>query len=184
MLSLTRKADYAVMAMAELARRYPGRLSARGLAQALRVPLPVLTGVLHQLRQAELIGSMMGGRGGYALARDAGEISLADMVEAIEGPIRLALCCGDGEAADHGEATHCGLESDCRIKAPVQRVHQSLRMFLQQIRLRHLAFEHQPLPILMPGVSLNGERATSCGCGGSRGGATEDSMTVSSVGSE
>ncbi len=168
MLSLTRKADYAVMAMAELARRAPSRASARELASSLRVPLPVLTGVLHQLRLASLVGSTLGGRGGYTLARDAGEISLAEMIEAIEGPLRLALCCSDQTA--HGEADDatCDFESDCRIKEPVQRVHQGLRRFLQQVRLQHLAFGDEPTSLGLESLPGTNAKVSGCGCGGSR----------------
>ena len=148
MLSLTRKADYAIMAMAELARRDPDRVSARSLAESLHVPVPVMTAVLHQLRQTGLVGSTMGGKGGYTLARAPAEISLAAIIEAIEGPIRLALCCGDDEPgiAD-GSVSSCDLEADCRIKEPVQRVHQGLRLFLEQVRLVHLVSDQQPMPI-------------------------------------
>ena len=147
MLSLTRKADYAIMAMAELARRDPERVSARCMAEGLRVPVPVLTGVLHQLRQASLVSSTLGGKGGYTLARTANDISLADIVEAIEGPTRLALCCGDGHDESGESGTVCDLESDCRIKEPIRRVHQGFRSFLEQVRLPHLAFDPQPMPL-------------------------------------
>lgn len=180
MLSLTRKADYAVMAMAELARRYPERISARCLAESLRVPLPVLTGVLHLLRQADLIGSTLGGRGGYALAREAQDISLAAIVEAIDGPIRLALCCHEEQGVERAPSAACDLEPDCRIKEPVQRVHNSLRSFLQQIRLQHLAFEGQPLNI---SGSDAGHEFQECGCSGSRSSATELKVEVSQAGS-
>lgn len=171
MLSLTRKADYAVMAMAELARRAPSRVSARELAASLRVPQPVLTGVLHRLRLASLVGSTLGGKGGYSLARDADTISLADMVEAIEGPMRLALCCGEDSPGGHADAAACDLEPDCRIKEPVQRIHRSLRRFLAQVRLRHLAFGDDSSSLGLEGVLERVGGASGCSCDGSRSGA-------------
>lgn len=172
MLSLTRKADYAIMAMAELARRDPDRVSARSLAESLRVPVPVMTGVLHQLRQATLIDSTLGGKGGYTLAREAVEISLAEIIEAIEGPIRLALCCNEENVASDEATTSCELEADCRIKEPVQRVHQGLRLFLEQVRLGHLISEQQPTPLrlalgasALSGVGV-GSAESGCSCMG------------------
>jgi Rrf2 family protein len=151
-LSLTRKADYAVMAMAELARRQPDRASARDLSETLSLPLPILTAVLHQLRQAGLIDSTLGGKGGYSLARVPQLISLAEIIEAIEGPIRLALCCAD-EHDEDAEGHKCDLESNCRIKEPVRRVHGSLRRFLEQIRLSQLAFGSVPVAVGVTKVS-------------------------------
>jgi Rrf2 family protein len=144
MLSLTRKADYALVAMAELARRSPQTLSARRLADSVHVPLPVLTNVLNQLLHHGLVVSLRGSQGGYRLSRDPGGISLADIIEAIDGPSRLAQCCGEGDAtsplAPHSDPA-CNLEHSCRIKAPVQRVHQSLRQFLSGIPLSQIAFD-------------------------------------------
>lgn len=144
MLSLTRKADYALVALAELAQRGEETLSARRLADAVHVPLPVLTNVLNQLLHNGLVISIRGSQGGYRLARDAKQINLAEVIEAIEGPARLAQCCGDSgglSISAHAEEQACNLESSCRIKAPVQRVHQSLRQFLSGIPLSQIAFD-------------------------------------------
>ena len=139
MVSFTRKADYALVAMAELARRAPDRLSARKIAALVGVPLPVLTNVLHQLLHHGLLSSTRGAQGGYCLARIPAEISLADVIEAVEGPVMLTRCCSDGVALDTPE-DKCRLEESCSIKAPVQRVHQSLREFLSGVDLAYIAF--------------------------------------------
>lgn len=147
MLSMTRKADYALVAMSELARHAPKRLSARRIAEAVRVPLPVLTAILHQLLHQGLVTSTRGAQGGYCLAKPAGEISLGELIEAVEGPAKLTLCCSEESAAAVGD-TKCDLEVGCRIKEPLRRVHRSLQHFLSQVDLAYIAFDSEPVVLL------------------------------------
>lgn len=148
MLTLTRKADYALVAMAQLAKRAPGRISARDIAERVKIPLPVLTNILHQLLHSGLVSSVKGSKGGYRLARDPNHITLAEMIDAIEGPFKLAVCCSSG-GVDVSQS--CELEDSCDIKEPVQRVHTSLRHFLNQITLTHIAFTEVPVSL---GISV------------------------------
>jgi Rrf2 family protein len=137
--------------MAELARQRSVTLSARRLAELIHVPLPVLTNVLNQLVHRGLVASLRGSHGGYRLAREATHISLAEVIEAIDGRARLAQCCSTlGEFAGESDA-ECSLEPTCQIKAPVQRVHQSLRQFLSQISLSQIAFDFHPVEITIDG---------------------------------
>ena len=155
MLTLTRKADYALVAMAHLARHAPERVSAREIAERVKVPLPVLTNILHQLLHSGLVNSVQGSKGGYRLARDPNHITLAEMIDAIEGPFRLALCCSTiGEDTPH----LCELEESCNIKEPVQRVHMSLRQFLNQITLTHITFADLPVSLSVSTGNQYGER--------------------------
>jgi len=124
--------------MAELAHSFPAQLSARKIAESSGLPLPILSGVLHQLHAHGLIVSVRGSQGGYSLVRSADEISLADMIEAIEGGTRLAVCCHDGSEAAIDE---CDLASNCRVKEPIRRVNESFRRFLSQVSLAHVAFD-------------------------------------------
>src|SRR5205823_10744252 len=92
-MRLTHLADYAVVLMTAAA-RYPAgaRLSATELSEDTGVPLPTTQKLMGQLAASGLLTSMRGAAGGFALARPAGEISLADIVEAVEGPIALTMC--------------------------------------------------------------------------------------------
>lgn len=161
MLSLTRKADYALVAMAELARQMPGRASAREISEAVGIPLPVLTNVLHELMHDGLISSRKGSKGGYCLARPAERITLAEMIAAIQGPIRLTACCGDeGDTDGHD----CSLEVSCRIKEPVRRVHRGLREYFDRITLAHLIAEEALVELKVSGaesVGRDGSLVTS-----------------------
>lgn len=162
MLTLTRKADYALLAMSHLARTAPERSSAREIAGQIGVPLPVLTNVLNRLLHHGLVNSKMGAKGGYMLSRDPNEVSLTDMIDAIEGQFRMAICCQDepGAAADQ-----CDLESSCQIKEPIRRVHQGIRAYMGQVTLGHIAFNRVPLTI---GASLGpfGSAQSADGCCG------------------
>jgi Rrf2 family protein len=155
MLSFTRKTDYALVAMAELARRAPDRVSAREIAQTIQVPLPVLTNVLHRLHQRGLVASARGVFGGYQLARGPDLISLAHLIDAMEGPFRLTTCCST-EGDD--DQCLCELESDCRVREPVRRVNHGLREFFSRVTLGHLAFDNVPLNLGLPGEVLSVSR--------------------------
>lgn len=166
MLSLTRKADYALVAMAELARRAPVRISARRISQSVRVPLPVLTNILHQLLHEGLVTSTRGAQGGYLLSRQPNQISLAALFDAMGGPVKLTACCPT--ETDLDEST-CNLEPTCQIKGPVQRVHHSLRQFLGQVTLAHVAFDTVPVHLGLP----NGKQP-----GGTRSAGVMDKQVV------
>jgi Rrf2 family protein len=108
-MRLSHLADYAVVLMTAAA-RYPAgaRLSATELAADTGVPLPTAQKLMGQLAGCGLLTSARGAGGGFALARPAGEISLADIVEAVEGPIALTMC-SDGTNHD------CALDAHVRL---------------------------------------------------------------------
>lgn len=145
MLSLTRKADYGLVAMAELARR-PTQTSARQLSEAVGIPLPTITNILHELMRSGLVTSTMGSKGGYALAKPAERITLAEMIDALEGPLKLTACCPTEEDGQADEKT-CELTSRCRIRGPVIRLHEGIRRFLVGTTLAEIAFEHETVTL-------------------------------------
>ncbi len=145
---MTRKSDYALVAMAHLASAGSERVSARGIAERLGLPVPALMNILNQLGHAGLVTSTRGPNGGYGLARAPSEISLASLIEAVEGPVKLALCCN--EVVDMVER-RCEIESACAIKEPVKKVHSMLRRFLSEVTLDHIATNRVPADL---GVDL------------------------------
>ena len=97
-MRLTHLADYAVVIMTAAARREDGaRLSASELAQETGVPLPTTQKLMGRLAAEGLLTSVRGASGGFALARPAEKITLADIVEAVEGPIALTMCSDANE---------------------------------------------------------------------------------------
>ena len=119
----------------------------RKLAEQVCLPLPVLTNILHHLLQFGLVASTRGARGGYCLARRPEDISLREMIEAVEGPTKLTMCCATEQEVVADDSQQCDIEDSCRIKGPVQRVHESLRSFLSDIDLNHIAFERVPVAL-------------------------------------
>jgi FeS assembly SUF system regulator len=132
-MRLTHLADYAVVMMTAAARRdAAARLSATDLAQETGVPLPTAQKLMQQLAAHGLLIGQRGAGGGYALARPVGEISLADIVEAIEGPIVLTQCA---DGANH----ECALDTHCRVKPHMGIVGNAVRGALGAVSLQELA---------------------------------------------
>jgi FeS assembly SUF system regulator len=132
-MRLTHLADYAVVLMTAAARRDSGaRLSATELAQETGVPLPTTQKLMGQLAAAGLLSSARGAGGGFKLARPIDAISLADIVEAVEGPISLTMC-SDGVNHD------CVLDAHCRVRPHMGIVGAKVRGALGAVSLQELA---------------------------------------------
>ena len=133
-MRLTHLADYAVVMMTAAARRGDGvRMSAAELAQETGVPLPTAQKLMGQLASAGLLNSVRGAGGGFMLARPVADISLADIVEAVEGPISMTMCSGSDEASD------CALDAHCRVKPHMGVVSNAVRGALGAVSLQSLA---------------------------------------------
>jgi FeS assembly SUF system regulator len=131
-MRLTHLADYAVVLMTAAARRPAGaRLSATELAAETGVPLPTAQKLMGHLAAYGLLQSVRGVGGGFSLAKAASEISLADIVEAVEGPIAITVC-SDGR-------TDCALDAHCRVKPHMGIVGNAVRGALGAVSLTELA---------------------------------------------
>src|SRR6478752_9006028 len=101
MLRLSKKADYALMAMKHLALRGDrGSSSAREIAEQYDIPIELLAKVLQRLVRRGLLESHQGTRGGYQLARPALQITVADVIQAIDGPVTVTACSTDDRTCD------------------------------------------------------------------------------------
>ena len=132
-MRLSHLADYAVVLMTAAA-RYPAgaRLSATALSEDTGVPLPTTQKLMGQLTGCGLLTSVRGAGGGFTLSRPAAEISLADIVEAVEGPIALTMC---SDAANHD----CILDAHCRVKPHMGVVGNAVRGALGAVSLQQLS---------------------------------------------
>ena len=132
-MRLTSLADYAVVMMAAAA-RHPAdaRLSATLLAEETGVPVPTAQKLMGRLAHAGLLSSARGTGGGFRLVRDAAQISLADIVEAVEGPIAMTSCADD-------LTNDCLLDGHCRVKPHLVAVNGAFRGALQSVSLASLA---------------------------------------------
>ena len=137
MLSLTRKTDYALVALSFLGHRQvaeEGPASARLIADTYKLPLPLLMNILKELSSSGLLTSTRGATGGYVLAKEPAEISILDVIEAIEGPLRVALCANDMESP----ACNCTIQDKCPIRKPVRNLHLKFADFLASTSLQDL----------------------------------------------
>ena len=133
-MRLTHLADYAVVMMTAAARRKAGeRLSAAELSGETGVPLPTAQKLMGKLASAGLLNSARGAGGGFALARPGQDISLADVIEAVEGPIAMTQCCGSDEVSD------CALDAHCKVKPHMNVVSTAVRGALGAVSLQSLA---------------------------------------------
>lgn len=132
-MRLSNLADYAVVTMSAAARHCGGaRTSAGELAAETGLPAPTVAKVVSKLTAAGLLRSVRGAHGGLQLARPAAAITLADIVEAVEGPIALAACI---------EGDDCAAHHDCRVRPHWPLVNETLRGALAGVSLTRLAQE-------------------------------------------
>jgi len=130
-MRLSHLADYAVVLMTAAARRPAGaRLSATELATETGVPLPTAQKLMGLLATCGLLTSVRGAGGGFALSKAATEISLADIVEAVEGPIAMTVC-SEGRS-------DCALDAHCRVKPHMGVVGTAVRGALGAVSLTSL----------------------------------------------
>jgi FeS assembly SUF system regulator len=131
MIRMSKLTDYAVVLLAHLARS--GRtLAAQELAARSGVPLPTVSKLCKELSKAGLVVSHRGRHGGYGLARPAERISVAEIVEALEGPISLTACSSPAKSA-------CDLEATCPAKASFDPVTRAIQGALQDLPLSAIA---------------------------------------------
>lgn len=132
-MRLSSMADYAVVTMAAAARHCGGaRVSAAQLAEESGLPAPTVQKLVSRLTAAGLLRSSRGVGGGLKLARPAAAISLADIVEAVEGPIAMTACCEQGRH-------DCTIEQACTVRPHWNMVNQTLRGALAGVPLTQLA---------------------------------------------
>jgi FeS assembly SUF system regulator len=144
MIRMSKLTDYAIVLLAHLA-RVEGTLTAQALAARSRVPLPTVSKLCKELSRAGLVISHRGRHGGYSLARPAESISVAAVVEALEGPIALTECVTPG-----GEP--CGIESTCVTKASWDPVSRAIHSALENLPLSAIGPHRLGLPPRAPGA--------------------------------
>jgi FeS assembly SUF system regulator len=127
MIRMSKLTDYAVVLLAHLARA--GRtLTAQELARRSGVPLPTVSKLCKELSRSGLVSSHRGRHGGYGLARPPEAISVAEVVEALEGPIALTECASPGGSA-------CGLELTCPARPSMDPVSRAIQGALEKLPL-------------------------------------------------
>ena len=130
MFSLSKKADYGLIALKHLARHTHESVSAREIATEYRIPAELLAKILQRLARKGLVVSQQGTHGGYVLARDPSKISIVDVVEALDGPIGITPC-------ERGSS--CEQIDRCSVKDPLMAVRAKMVRILGDTSIYELA---------------------------------------------
>jgi len=136
MLRLSKKADYALIAMKHLALSRDGAVSvsAREIAEQYDIPIELMAKVLQRLVRSGLLVSTQGTRGGYTLRRPAGSISVADVIQAIDGPFTVTACSTENSG--------CEQYSKCSIRDPLWQIRERIAEALGTVSVAELAADH------------------------------------------
>jgi Rrf2 family protein len=148
MLRLSKKSDYALIAMKHLATRPDGGASssAREISETYDIPLELLAKVLQRLVRARLLVSVQGTRGGYRLGRNSQLISVADVIQAVDGPVTVTACTT--------ESHNCDQYSKCSIRDPLWKIKNRILDALNTVSVAEMAVEADaPPPAPAPNVS-------------------------------
>jgi len=147
MLRLSKKADYALIAMKHLAQHNNATsTSAREIAEQYDIPIELMAKVLQRLVRARLLASTQGTRGGYTLGRPAAGISVADVIEAIDGPFTVTACST--------EKHDCDQFGKCSVRDPLWQIRERIAATLGTVTLAEFAAEHvaSPVPVARTAV--------------------------------
>jgi FeS assembly SUF system regulator len=142
MLRLSKKADYALLALRHLAASQREAVSARELAESYDLPPELLAKVLQLLVRAKLLSSQQGIRGGYALAKKPADISVADVILAIDGPMTVTAC----SESDHS----CDQYKKCNIRDPLWKLKDRIVSALSATSVAELAADLTPVTESVP----------------------------------
>jgi Rrf2 family protein len=149
MLRLSKRADYALIAMKHLAQRQDAAsANAREIAETYDIPIELMAKVLQKLVRTGLLRSLQGTRGGYVLAKASQSITVGDIIQAIDGPFSVTACST--------EKNTCEQYGKCSIRDPLWRIKERIVAALGTVSLAEMAAEtDQPLPpALVPAALL------------------------------
>ena len=136
MLRLSKKADYALMAVRHLALRAgQPSASAREIAEQYDIPIELMAKVLQRLVRAGLLISTQGTRGGYMLSRPSIAISVADVIQAIDGPFTVTACSS--------EKNDCEQYSKCSIRDPLWQIRERIAATLGTVTIAEMAADNE-----------------------------------------
>jgi Rrf2 family protein len=155
MLRLSKKADYALIAMKHLALNQSGApsTSAREIAEQFDIPIELMAKVLQRLVRSGLLVSTQGTRGGYTLRRPAASISVADVIQSIDGPFTVTACSTENNG--------CEQYSKCNIRDPLWQIRERIAEALATVSVAELAADQIATQIKGEAVRPNAERVTA-----------------------
>lgn len=135
MLRFTKRADYGLMAIHYIAIHDERAVSAKRIAEEFSIPQELLAKILQRLAKQGLIVSQNGPKGGYVLTRRPAEISVGEVVRALEGPINIVSCL---------EASECPQIERCSLRRPVKKLQAAITEMLDTMSLAELTADDVP----------------------------------------
>ena len=142
MLRLSKKTDYALISLAYVAALSGRPASAREIAERHDIPVELLAKVLQRLAQRGVLRSQQGIHGGYLMARPADTVTVAEVVEVIDGPLQLTVCGTTEE--------RCEQFAKCNIRDPLHRIRDRIIGALMACTVAELVGERPEDPVAMP----------------------------------
>jgi FeS assembly SUF system regulator len=142
-LRISKLTDYGTVVLAHLAGAAGAVRSAADVAEATGIGVPTVSKLLKSLGRAGLVTSTRGANGGYQLSRPAHDISAAEIIDALEGPVSITEC----SASD----SHCDYESVCNVGGSWQRINVAIRRALEDVNLLDLTRANNPVPVFQFG---------------------------------
>lgn len=128
MLKLSKKVEYALIALLYMDQRSgEGLASTKEIAETFHVPAELLGKVLQTLARVNLLESVKGSHGGYRVRKPIDQLSVGEVIEAIEGPVLIVPCCDGSDT--------CRQHDTCNIRAPIQRIQEDVRNYIHQLPL-------------------------------------------------
>ncbi len=147
MFKVNKLTDYATVLLIEIARRKVVQ-SSQHIAVQTGIPSPTVAKIMKSLNRAGLVASRRGATGGYALERSPDLISLADIIQAVEGPIAITACADTSEE-------HCNIESICPVQGKWNRANTAVRAALSQVTLADMLADMSSFGITPPPVAVS-----------------------------
>lgn len=138
MLRISKLTDYGTVVLAHLASEPQAVCSAADVALATGIGLPTVSKLLKSMARADLVISTRGASGGYQLSRDPRQISAADVIDALEGPVSITECSGAHSTCDY--------ETVCSVGSSWRRINLAIRHALEDVSLLDLLRANRPLP--------------------------------------
>lgn len=141
MLKFSRRIDYALVALSHITNGHDEKpISAKEIAETYRMPRPLLSNILKHLCRKGILTSVRGVRGGYRLQRPPSDVTLSDLIEALEGPVNLTIC-GSGRPVSTAE---CSLSRSCPVSVPIRRFQEKVGGLLKSVTLADISGRNAP----------------------------------------
>jgi FeS assembly SUF system regulator len=137
-LRISKLTDYGTVLLAHLAGSQNAVCSAADVSTATGIALPTVSKLLKSLARSGLVISTRGATGGYRLSRDANDISAADVIDALEGPVSITECSASDSQCEH--------EGICSVGGAWQRINVAIRGALDEVSLNDLLRSNRPVP--------------------------------------